>query len=145
MSRTCLFDTNVLIALLWPDHEFHALAQRWFSQHGAQGWATCALTQSGFIRIVSNPSFSRLAPSVQDALEVLRGSIRHAGHRFWTADIGIDEALDYFETPIVGSKQVMDAYLVGLTIHKRGKLVTLDRRILGLLGEQAERDMVIVL
>jgi len=39
----------------------------------------------------------------------------------------------------------MDAYLVGLTIHKRGKLVTLDRRILGLLGEQAERDMVIVL
>jgi len=55
----CLLDVNVLIALLWPPHEAHARTQRWFATNADQGWATCAMTQAGFVRIVSNPAFSR--------------------------------------------------------------------------------------
>ncbi|HAB15647.1 MAG TPA: VapC toxin family PIN domain ribonuclease, partial [Verrucomicrobiales bacterium] len=48
-----LLDTNVLIALLWPSHAQHERAVKWFTRHRAKGWATCPLTETGFVRIVS--------------------------------------------------------------------------------------------
>ena len=51
-----LLDTNLLIALLWPSHERHDLALKWFTRHRAKGWATCPFTQAGFVRIVANPA-----------------------------------------------------------------------------------------
>ena len=66
-----LLDTNLLIALLWPSHEKHDLALKWFTRHRAKGWATCPITQAGFVRIVSNPSFSRDAVRPRDAVQVL--------------------------------------------------------------------------
>jgi hypothetical protein len=50
-----LLDINVLLALAWPHHQFHAAASRRF-QASRDQWATCALTQLGFIRISSNPT-----------------------------------------------------------------------------------------
>ncbi|MDB6039699.1 MAG: hypothetical protein JWM99_3540 [Verrucomicrobiales bacterium] len=41
--KTALLDTNVLLALAWPNHQHHAVAHRWFAKHTEQGWATCAL------------------------------------------------------------------------------------------------------
>ena len=130
---SCLLDVNVLIALLWPAHEAHARAQRWFAKNAEQGWATCAMTQAGFVRIVSNPAFSRSPVSPLDALQVLRGSLEHRSHRFWTQDIGLAEALGHFGRRISGHQQVTDAYLLGLAIHKKGKLATLDSSIGSLL------------
>ena len=121
-----LLDVNVLIALLWPPHEDHGRAQRWFAQNAEQGWATCAMTQAGFVRIVSNPAFSRRPVSPRDALEVLQGSLQHRAHRFWTEDIGIADAVSEFGRRLIGHRQVTDAYLLGLAIHKKGRLVTLD-------------------
>jgi predicted nucleic acid-binding protein len=45
---TYLLDLNVLIALAWPSHVHHCLAQAWFKRHRHQGWATCPLTPTGF-------------------------------------------------------------------------------------------------
>lgn len=141
-----LLDVNLLIALLWPPHEAHARAQRWFAHHGQQGWATCAMTQAGFIRIVSNPAFSRRAVSPQDALEVLSGSLQHPAHRFWTEDIEVTEALAHFGGRLLGHQQVTDAYLLGLAIHKKGRLATLDTSLLSLLPEQsAARSRLVLL
>src|SRR5580693_144211 len=39
-----LLDTNVLLALAWPSHEFHETAHRWWT-HSRKRWATCALTE----------------------------------------------------------------------------------------------------
>jgi predicted nucleic acid-binding protein len=49
-----LLDVNVLIALAWPNHIHHRLASRWFDRNRKSGWATCPLTQSGFVRVSSN-------------------------------------------------------------------------------------------
>ena len=47
-----LLDVNVLVALLVPTHEHHALAREWVISHGARdGWATCPLTELGVIRV----------------------------------------------------------------------------------------------
>lgn len=65
---SALLDANALIALLWPTHEHHAPMRQWFRQHAADGWATTALTQAAFVRIVSQPAFSgRVIPMVEVA------------------------------------------------------------------------------
>ena len=132
-----LLDVNVLIALLWPAHESHARAQRWFAQNAQQGWATCAMTQAGFIRITSNPAFSRQAVSPRDALEVLRGSLRHPEHRFWTDDISATDALAQFGRRLVGHQQITDAYLLALAIRKKGRVATFDTSLGSLLPDSA--------
>ena len=143
---SCLLDVNVLIALLWPPHEAHARAQRWFAQNARQGWATCAMTQAGFVRIVSNPIFSRRAVSPRDALEVLNGSLRHPAHHFWAEDIGVTEVLAHFGRRLLGHQQVTDAYLLGLAIRKKGRLATLDASLSSLLPEQsAARNRLVLL
>jgi toxin-antitoxin system PIN domain toxin len=141
-----LLDVNVLIALLWPPHEAHARAQRWFAQNARHGWATCAMTQAGFVRIVSNPIFSRSAVSPRDALEVLSGSLQHPAHHFWTEDIGVTEALAHFGRRLLGHQQITDAYLLGLAIQKKGRLATLDASLSSLLSDQsAARSRLVLL
>jgi len=142
---SCLLDVNVLIALLWPPHEAHARAQRWFGQNARHGWATCAMTQAGFVRIVSNPIFSRRAVSPRDALEVLSGSLQHPAHHFWTEDIGVTEALAHFGRRLLGHQQVTDAYLLGLAIQKKGRLATLDTSLSSLLSDQSTARSRLVL
>src|SRR5690348_6329601 len=61
-------DVNVLVALSWPEHEAFARSHRWFARHAAAGWATCPITQAGFVRVVSNPAFSMLTITPREAL-----------------------------------------------------------------------------
>ena len=103
------------------------------------------MTQAGFVRIVSNPVFSRRAASLRDALEVLSGSLQHPGHRFWSEDIGVAEALAPFGRRLVGHQQISDAYLLGLAIDKKGRLATLDASLSSLLPEQSAARTRLVL
>jgi uncharacterized protein len=125
-----LLDANVLIALCWPTHGSHQAVEDWFGRHGAQGWATCPFTQSAFVRIVSNPGFSRDALTPPNAVRLLQDNIEHPGHRFWPADLPVADAVRGMMTRLIGHQQITDAYLVALATQNRGKLATLDRRIL---------------
>lgn len=129
-----LLDTNLLIALLWPSHDRHELALKWFVRNRAKGWATCPLTQSGFVRIVSNPAFSRDAVNPRDAAAVLVANTASADHTFWPDDLPISEAVAFAGIRLVGHQQVTDAYLLGLALRRDGRLATLDQRI-GVLTE----------
>jgi uncharacterized protein len=42
-------DINVLLALAWSNHAHHDAAHRWFARDATAGWATCVLTQTGFL------------------------------------------------------------------------------------------------
>ena len=130
-----LLDVNVLIALGWRGHSHHSLVVNWFARHKAQGWATCPFTQSAFVRIVSNPAFSVHAVPPTEALSVLNANIANPSHRFWADNLALGDAIGRFGDRIVGHRQVTDAYLLGLAIHRKGKLATLDRAILDLLPE----------
>ena len=124
-----LLDTNLLIALLWPSHERHSLAARWFARHRSQGWATCPFTESGFVRIVSNPAFSRDAVQPREAVQVLVANTTAKDHVFWPDDQPFAEAVAFAGVKLVGHQQVTDAYLLGLAVHRGGILATLDRQI----------------
>jgi hypothetical protein len=132
-----LLDVNVLIALMWPAHESHSQVGEWFSRHARQGWATCPFTQAAFVRLVSNPAFSRDAVTPQEAIALLSANLRHRYHRFWTDEISFGEAVESFQGRVVGHRQASDAYLLGLAIHKKGKLATLDRAVLALLPQDS--------
>jgi uncharacterized protein len=146
VSAACLLDVNVLIAMTWPTHQAHGKVQHWLSHRGREKWASCPFTQTSFVRIVSNPAFSPNALAPADALVLLRSNLGHPAHQFWPDDIGLLEAVARFESRIVGHQQVMDAYLLGLAIYKKGKLATLDRGLVALLPEKSlERDLVTVI
>lgn len=70
--KHALLDTNVLLALAWPNHQHHEQAHAWFSAYARKGWSTCAFTQLGFIRLSSNPAYTTNAVSPQDAAQNAR-------------------------------------------------------------------------
>lgn len=138
-----LLDVNVLVALMWPAHESHAHVQDWFARHARRGWATSPLTQAAFVRLVSNPAFSPDAVGPQEAINLLAANLRHRHHRFWADDLTLAEATKRFRGKLVGHRQISDAYLLGLAIHRKGKLATMDRAILALLPPGGpEREFV---
>jgi toxin-antitoxin system PIN domain toxin len=132
----CLLDVNVLIALVREDHAAHPTVMRWFHRTGARGWATCALTQAGFVRVVSNPKFADSALDVAEALEMLGIVTKLSGHHFWPMDTVFLDAVETFAERLFGHQQITDAYLLGMAIRKKGRLVTLDRAIKAMAGSE---------
>ena len=126
-SGLFLLDANVLIALCWPTHGSHQVVEQWFGHRGARSWATCPFTQSAFVRIVSNPAFSRDALGPAKAVRLLQDNLQHPGHRFWPANLSIADAMR--GTRLSGHQQITDAYLIALAVQNRGTLATLDRGI----------------
>ncbi len=138
-----LLDTNLLIALLWPSHDRHDVALKWFARHRAKGWATCPFTQAGFVRIVSNPAFSRDAVQPREAIQVLSANTAAKDHSFWPDELPFAEAVAYAGVRLMGHQQVTDAYLLGLAIRRGGVLATLDQRIVALTEpKSAERKAI---
>src|SRR6202012_1062076 len=98
----------------------------WFATRAKSGWATCAFTQLGFVRLSSNPAFSSEAVSPQDAAALLQQWTRHKAHHFWDSPAA-DAAAIYSRA--LGHQQVNDAWLVEVARKNKGKLVTLDTRL----------------
>jgi len=141
-SGIFLLDANVLIALSWPMHVAHQQVGSWFARRGHLGWATCPFTQSAFVRIVCNPAFSRDALTPGTALRLLQANLEHPGHHFWPADIGLGDAIRRLGHGLTGHRQVTDAYLLGLVLHRRARLATLDGKIASLMMGGGEAGVV---
>jgi len=140
-----LLDVNVLIALAWPNHVFHTPAKNWFRAQREPGWATCATTENGFIRISSNTRTIPEAKSPLEAALLLRRLISIQGHVFWPEEssilddrwIGLEKVHTY--------RQVTDAHLLALALKNDGCLATFDRGILGLVPEGVKEEKAICL
>lgn len=141
-----LLDVSTLIALAWPTHRAHERVQSWFSRNAGQGWATCPFTECGFVRIVSNPAFSPDFLTLPEAVRLLALNLNHPSHHFWADDLPVSDAVRHFQGRLVGHNQVTDGYLLGLAMHKKGKLATLDESVSALLDPKSrERDRVVVI
>jgi uncharacterized protein len=134
-----LLDVNALIALGWPTHEHHDRMVRWFKGHARHGWATCALTQAAFVRVISQPAFSGRALGVGEVAEVLLRNMAHSGHRFLPLDFGIEQMLGVCTGGLRGHRQITDAWLLTLAIRHRVRLVTFDTGPAQLLATAEER------
>ena len=147
MSKAWLLDVNVLLAWLWPAHEAHKAASSWMHNHRQEPWATCPVTEMGFLRIVTNPSFSRHAPAWAEAVGILRkhteGSPKHC---FWQDSLTLAELDMRLGRHIKGPSQITDSYLLALAMHHGGRMVTFDYRMESLAAEgSVEREALVIL
>jgi uncharacterized protein len=66
-----LLDVNALVALAWDSHIHYVRMREWFSVNASQGWATCPITESGFVRVSTNPKVLPSPIGMADARHVL--------------------------------------------------------------------------
>jgi uncharacterized protein len=128
-----LLDVNLLIALAWPNHVHHSVALAWFRTHRENGWATCPLTESGFVRVSSNRAMSPEARSPHEAILLLSRIVALPLHEFWHDDVSFASSSTWGEIPLIGHRQVTDAHLLMLAQRRGGRLATLDGKIRGLV------------
>jgi toxin-antitoxin system PIN domain toxin len=120
-----LLDINVLIALCDPAHP-HAEAARIFFREEMvrEGWATCPLTQNGFLRIFGSRKYPGGPGSPSGARLILAGLVAAPGHQFWKDDLSLLSAVEYPGLPTSGG--VTDFYLLALARKHGGRLATFD-------------------
>jgi toxin-antitoxin system PIN domain toxin len=127
--RVSLLDINVLLALFDDGHRHHEDAHRWFARNRGEGWATCALTTSGCVRVLSNPAYPAEAVNPAEVVSRLRRFCSAPDHHWWPSDVSILDERLFRADEIVGHRQVSDVYLLGLAVRFHGRLVTYDRSI----------------
>jgi hypothetical protein len=119
-----LLDVSALIALIDSDHDAHERVHEWLRRHARYGWATCAITEIGFVRVISQPRY-RNPISSADAAARLTAACESKPHQYWPCDV----SLRTISTRLLGPSQVTDAYLLALCIAHDAKFATLDTAV----------------
>ncbi len=123
-SKVHLLDSNILIALVTPEHSLNPRAAAWFRK--GHRFATCPITQEALFRFHLRAGVDATAKSAKLLLEAISALPMP---EFWPDDVS------YLELPsarISGHKQVTDAYLVLLARSHGGTLVTMNQALAAL-------------
>ena len=139
-----LLDVNVLVALAWPNHVHHTAARAWFERRREDGWATCPLTEAGFVRVSCSPPVVNRRITPLDAIVVLQELLQLGNHVFWPLDRPIADLPDSIGVRLQGYRQVTDAVLLATAMQRDGQLATFDAGMEGLVPE-AERASLCVI
>lgn len=123
---TFLLDANLLMALLWENHEHLQIARRWIQS--VANFATCPVSQLGFARVSSHPLLG-YGMTPDQAFGVLRRLLAEPRHRFVPADLSCEDRV--VRTDLMsGPNQITDRYLVGLARQHKLTLATFDEPLL---------------
>lgn len=142
--RRALLDVNVLLALLDSDHADHVRATLWLDQDLAAGWATCAITENGFVRVLSQPRYpSPVSPPT--AVDLLASARDGGDHEFWACEVSLLDPKVIDRSRVHGPRQVTDAYLLALAVAHDGRFVTFDRGLALTTVPGAAPDHLLVL
>ncbi|MGH3518063.1 MAG: TA system VapC family ribonuclease toxin [Haloechinothrix sp.] len=126
--KRALFDINVLLALLDSDHVDHERARDWINTEIAHGWASCAITQNGFVRVISQPRYPSPVPPSQ-AIDRLARATGTDHHEYWSCSVSLLDNDVVDRSRLHGHRQVTDAYLLALATANNGRFVTFDRSV----------------
>ncbi len=141
-----LFDVNVVIALVDPQHSLHSPAHRFWKESSSKEWATCPLVENGVVRILTGASYpGASAYTIDDVFYLLRNLIATTDHEFWADNISLLDEGRFDARRILGPKQLTDIYLLGLAASKGGRLVTFDRRVTpAAIPGASEKNLVVI-
>ena len=123
-----LLDVNVLIALFDSAHLRHRDARDWFTAQIRDGWASCPITENGFVRIISQPAYPQ-AISPSRAIRMLADAAATEHHEFWPDEVSLLDARRFAHDRIHGPRQLADAYLLALAVARKGRFVTFDTAV----------------
>jgi len=126
-----LLDINLIIALMDPDHVFHQRAHDWWGE-GGKPWASCPLTENGFIRITASAAYSQgKTATVLEMASRHLAFAKNSDHQFWADDFSITDPSLFDHALTLSSKHLTDLYLLEMATRNGGCLVTFDRNIPG--------------
>jgi uncharacterized protein len=124
-----LLDVNLLIALLDQNHIHHDAAIRWFDRVGRHGWATCPITENGFLRIVSSSSYPIAFKSTHEVFGLLRSFCLQENYYFWPDNLSLLAMTDNLSVESITSRHITDFYLLALALRNKGKFATFDSHV----------------
>jgi predicted nucleic acid-binding protein len=122
-----LLDVNALIALGLINHEFHARVASWVKSGNSSAFATCSITELGFVRVLAHaPAYGFTVAQARTVLLRLKTA---TGSRFIFIQDGHDISFlpGWVRTP----KQITDGHLSKLAAANGAVLATLDESIAG--------------
>lgn len=144
LIEPALLDVNMLIALCDPLHQQHEAAHAWFERNAERGWATCPITENGFLRIAAHPSYPNRLKSAEEARAVLRQLTALKGHEFWKDTETLRDRKLFNDLTDLPASMTTDVYLLGLASSHGGKLVTFDRKIPARFVANGESSLEVV-
>jgi toxin-antitoxin system PIN domain toxin len=127
-NRPLLLDVNALLALAWPNHQFHTAVVERLEQRPTPRWATCALTQLGFVRLSSNPKIVQVRKTPAEAVALLADLTHDQQHVYLETLPALPYIAGVFRQ-LLGHQQVTDAYLLGVAEASDATLLTFDRHV----------------
>jgi len=139
-----LLDVNVLVALTVREHSMHEPAQRWFEREPGRLWATCPMTQGGFVRVASR-SLAGSRDAIRQLLARLEFDCRSECHEYWPVDIDLRDLSDSQRSRLIGPNQITDMQLLLLAHRRKGKLATFDTGIAELAKATGYSNSVLIL
>jgi len=124
-------DINVLVALLDPAHIHHQIAWDWFAQAEQTGWATCPLTESGCVRVLTSTGHNSKKIKPNGASDLLRAflALYAATHHYFPDDVRIVDTTRFRLRNLQEHNQVTDLHLLGLCQQNGLRFVTFDNAI----------------
>ncbi len=136
-------DVNVLIALSWKNHIHHKAARTWFTRSRNELFATCPITECGFVRLSMNISVVGEPVSFEIALQALQTYYALPNYKFLPLEYNFRDMTTSFH--LSGHRQTTDAYLLGTAIKHQGKLVSFDKKIKSILSDHPEAEKHLLL
>lgn len=106
-----LLDVNVLRAITWPTHVAHMKAQSWFVESGKSGWVTSPETESGFIKLSSNPTVVSEVVTPNACTVVLESLKKVSNYQFVADAVPLSEEMARAKVALTGHRQVSDTHL----------------------------------
>ncbi len=137
-----LLDVNVLVALTTRSHVHHRLVKQWFYASPRLQWHMCAFTEAGFIRNATAVRAGQI--TMCEATAILQQLTRHPGYRYLPITADWQTLTRTFFPRLYGTKQVTDAYLLGLALLDRLVLVTMDKAILHMAGKEHGQHVLLL-
>ena len=123
-----IYDVSAMLALFDEEHEKHEPVSSWFVSNTEDGWASCPLTQNGYLRVRSQPDYPH-SLSLSEAFGQLQNATSTSYHQFIADDVSMLDDMLVDTRQLSGPRQLTDVYLLALAVAHDARLVTLDRRI----------------
>lgn len=120
-----LLDVNALIALGFSRHEFHNRVARWVASQSSPILATCAITELGFVRVLSQAANYAITITQAQALLLRMKKSGAVPFVFLPDDHDISHLPAWVKTP----RQTTDGHLLQLAKAHGAILATLDEKI----------------
>lgn len=122
-----LLDVNVLVAFGMINHSLNVRVTDWIVANAPLVVATCAITELGFIRVISQTeSYGLTVAEAQTELLILKG-LPYLTWEFFGDELDVSALPGWVKT----GKQTTDGHLVQLAQAHGAVLATLDAKIPG--------------